>query len=96
MLRSKRGQCLLTVAAGLFAAGTRAWAVDASDLLVYSIGSVQVRPNVSVAEQYNDNIFYRSSTNSSSTNSVEHDFITTISPGVRVQLGRREARFGPE
>src|SRR5438552_355690 len=92
MLHSRRGRCLLTIATGFSVAGARAWAVDASDLLVYSIGPVRVRPHAAVAEQYNDNIFYRSShTNSVSQFPVESDFITTISPGVSVQLGRREA-----
>src|SRR5438093_10960315 len=92
MLRSQRAQCLLAIATGFTVAGSRSRAVDASDVLVYSIGSVRVRPHAAVAEQYNDNIFYRSShTNSVSRFPVESDFITTISPGVSVQLGRREA-----
>ena len=101
MLRSKRGQCLLTVAAGLFAAGTRAWAVDASDVLVYSLGPVRVRPHVGVSEEYNDNIFFRSGKPRLvpiATNIFlvvpqpkEDDFITIISAGTDVHLGRRDA-----
>ena len=92
MLRLQRARCLLAIAAGFSAAGIRSQAVDASDVLVYSIGEVRVRPHVALAEQYDDNIFYRSShTNSISRFPAESDFITTISPGVSVQLGRREA-----
>jgi len=85
----------LTIAAGLSAAGIHPRALDASDVLVYSLGPVRVRPHLALAEQYNDNIFFRSSQpsqgTSNSTNQVEGDFLTTISPGVSVQLGRREA-----
>ena len=61
MLRLQRARCLLAIAAGFSAAGIRSQAVDASDVLVYSIGEVRVRPHVALAEQYDDNIFYRSS-----------------------------------
>src|SRR5438128_3759296 len=92
MLRSTRGRCLLTIAARLSAAGAPARAVDASDILIYSIGSVRVRPRVAVAEQYNDNIFYRpGKPTTASPFPVEHDLITIVSPGVTLQLGRKEA-----
>ena len=94
MLCAKRGRCLLTIAAGLSAAGLRAWAMDASDILVYSIGPVHIKPRLTVSEQYDDNIFYRPSKVSPffpSALPVEDDFITFISPGVTLQLGRKEA-----
>src|SRR5213079_752349 len=101
MLRLKRSPCLLTVAAGLSAAASQAWAVDASDLLVYSLGPVRVRPHVSVSEQYNDNIFFRSGQPILIPiapniflivpQPVEDDYITTLSAGAVVQLGRRDA-----
>ena len=50
----------MTVAAGLFAAGARALALDASDVMVYSLGPVRVRPHVTISGQYDDNIFYLS------------------------------------
>jgi hypothetical protein len=85
-------QRLATIAALFFLADARARAVDASDVLVYSIGSVRVRPHAAVSETYNDNIFYRSSqTNAASPFPVVGDFITTVSPGVSLELGRREA-----
>src|SRR5438552_9205972 len=105
MLRSKRGLCLLTVAAVLLAAGTAARAVDASDILVYNVGPFRLKPHVGVSEQYNDNIFFRSDKPTFTlvpvpglTNvfqvkkvSVEDDLITTLSVGTALQLGRREA-----
>ena len=105
MLRSKRGLCLLTVAAVLLAAGTDARAVDASDILVYNVGPFRLKPHVGVSEQYNDNIFFRSDKPTFTlvpvpglTNvfqvkkvSVEDDLITTLSAGTALQLGRREA-----
>ena len=92
MRRSKRGHCLLAIAAGLSAAGARAWAVDASDILVYSVGSVRVKPHLALAEEYDDNIFYRPD------KPIPRfplprvaDFLTVVSPGVNLQLGRNEA-----
>jgi hypothetical protein len=83
MLRSRRSQCGLTIAAGLFAAGARALALDASDVLVYSLGPVRVRPQVTVSGKYEDNIFLQEV-------NAEADFITTISPAVNIQLGRAQ------
>ena len=93
MRRSKRGHCLLTIAAGLSAAGAQAWAVDASDLLVYSIGSVHVKPHLALTEQYDDNIFFRPSKPIPGFPfpPVEGDFLTVVSPGVNLRLGRPEA-----
>jgi len=93
MFRSKRGHCFLAVAAGLSAAGTQARALDASDVLVYSLGPLHVRPHLTVMEQYNDNIFYRPSkpTPGFPFLPIEDDFITIISPGVSLNLGRRDA-----
>ncbi len=87
MLRSRRGQCRLTIAAGLFAAGARALALDASDVLVYSVGPVRVRPHVTVSGMYDDNIFYQGNKSPAGV-SPEDDFITVVSPAVKVQLGR--------
>ena len=86
MLRPRRGQCGLTIAAGIFAAGATVLALDASDVLVYSVGPVRVRPHVTLSGMYDDNIFYRD--NKSPGVRVEDDFITVVSPAVKVQLGR--------
>jgi hypothetical protein len=74
----------LTIAAGLVAAGARALALDASDVLVYNLGPVRVRPRVTVSGKYDDNIFFQGN------NSLEADFITTVSPSVNFQLGRSQ------
>ncbi len=87
MLRSRHGQCRLTIAAGLFAAGARALALDASDVLVYNFGPVRVRPHLTVSGKYDDNIFYQGNKSSPGV-SAEDDFITTVSPSVNFQLGR--------
>src|SRR5437773_9454865 len=87
MLRSRRSQCRLTIAAGLLAAGSRALALDASDVLVYSLGPVRVRPHLTVSGRYDDNIFYQGNKSSPGV-SAEHDFVTTVSPSVNFQLGR--------
>ena len=89
MFRSRRGQCRLTIAAGLFAAGARALALDASDVLVYSLGPVRVRPHVTVSGKYDDNIFYQGNKSPPGV-SAEDDFITIISPAVNFQLGRSQ------
>src|SRR5262245_4422762 len=87
MFRSRRGQCRLTIAAGLFAAGARALALDASDVLVYSLGPLRVRPQLAVSGRYDDNIFFQGDKSLPGVTS-EDDLITTISPAVNVQLGR--------
>ena len=92
MRRSKRGHCLLAIAAGLSAAGARAWAVDASDVLVYGVGSVRVKPHLALAEEYDDNIFFRPDKPiPASPFPRVADFLTVVSPGVNLQLGRNEA-----
>ncbi len=75
----------MLAAAGLFAGAARARALDASDVLIYEIGPVHVKPRVSFSEQYDDNIL-----RGPSPGAME-DFITIISPGVGLQLGRIEA-----
>ena len=87
MLLSKCGQCRLTIAAGLLAAGARGLALDASDALVYSFGAVRVRPHLTVSGRYDDNIFFQGNKSPAGV-SAEDDFITIISPSANVQLGR--------
>ena len=89
MLRCRPGQCRLTIAAGLFAAGARALALDASDVLVYNLGPVRVRPHVAVSGRYDDNIFYQGNKSPAGV-SAQADFITIVSPSVSIQLGRSQ------
>jgi hypothetical protein len=85
----------MAIAAGSLGAATTACAVDASGVLVYSAGPVHIRPHLAVSARYDDNIFYRPSrpTPGFSTQPVEGDFISVISPGVNLQLGRKEHNY---
>jgi hypothetical protein len=87
MLCSRRGQHRFTIAAGIFAAGAKALALDANDVLVYSLGAVRVRPQIAVSERYDDNIFYQGNKSLPGV-TPEDDFITTVSPALSIQLGR--------
>jgi hypothetical protein len=71
----------LAGAAGAFACAGPAIALEASDILVYSHGPLSLRPQVGFVEQFNDNVFY-------SKDDAETDFVTVISPGVKLQFGQ--------
>ena len=58
-----------------------AHALDAQDVLMFSKGPVSLRPQLAVAETYSDNIYYKDK------NQVA-DLITSVSPGLRLQLGQ--------
>lgn len=75
---------LLAAGASTFAVNSNA--LEANDLLAYSIGPVLLRPNLLVTESYQDNILYGPSGNE------RDDFVTTVSPGLRITLGHREVR----
>jgi hypothetical protein len=64
--------------------GGRVEALEAHDLLVFSRDPISIRPQLTVAHTYNDNIFSRSV-------QPEADLITTLSPGVNFRVGQ-EAR----
>ena len=87
MFRPTPRQRLLAIAAGFSTGITHSLAVDATSLLVYSVGPLHVKPQLSLSERYDDNIFYRAG------NAVEDDFVTVVSPGVNFQLGRRDANY---
>ena len=61
--------------------GAAAKAMDASDLLVYDIGPLTLRPLFDLSETYNDNVFFR-------RNDLVSDFVTTVTPGIKLQLGQ--------
>lgn len=79
-------------ASGIYAAGTllltggAVRGVEPSDYLLFSTGSYSLRPQLNISEVFNDNIFFRNDRKQS-------DFITTISPGLVLQLGTEEANF---
>lgn len=70
----------LAGAAAAFSANS-AIAVEASDILVFSKGPLSLRPQFGLVEEFNDNIFY-------DDDDRESDFITTVSPGLKLQLGQ--------
>src|ERR1041385_6309082 len=64
----------------------RAAGLEPEDVLFIKAGPLTIRPQVALTETYNDNIFYQAK-------DPLQDFITTISPGLRLQLGRPEHNF---
>ncbi len=69
------------VVAGVAGSAGAARAFDARNLLAYQWGPVTIRTSLEVTEQFNDNIYYRSSVKR------ESDLITSVTPGVRLSLG---------
>ncbi len=57
-------------------------AVEPEDILAPTIGPVVILPHASLADTYNDNVFYLTD-----ENKVD-DFVTSISPGVSLQYGQ--------
>lgn len=72
--------------AGLSVAAPCAIALEPSDVLIFSKGPVSLRPQLSVSEVYNDNVYFRDE-------NKRDDFITTVSPGFNLQVGDREFNF---
>jgi hypothetical protein len=64
----------------------RTWALEPSDVLFYQFGPLSLKPQLSLSEVYNDNVFYL-------PNNAVDDFITTISPGLKLQLGKLEKNY---
>jgi hypothetical protein len=69
-------------------------ALEPADILAIKAGPVVIRPQLAVSERFDDNIFFGTTV----TNGVivyrpadaESDFITTLSPGVQLAVGRAE------
>ncbi len=59
----------------------RVAALDAEDVLYYRFGPLSIKPQAGLSEIYNDNIFYL-------PNNTVSDFITMVSPGLKLDLGR--------
>jgi hypothetical protein len=74
------------VAAAVAAEGMSLSAVQPSDLLMYQKGPVVLKPQFEVTETLNDNISYRHE-------QKEADLITTLTPGLALQLGRRDFNY---
>ncbi len=78
-------QLWIAVAAFATAFGT-ASALEPSDVLVYSIGPLTLRPQLEIAQRFDNNLFY---TSSNQTN----DFITLITPGINLSVGKPDHNF---
>jgi hypothetical protein len=63
--------------------GLAAHALEARDLLAFSAGPVLIRPRLSVAEEYNDNLFY-----GRGGSDPVSDFLTTVTPSLGLHLGK--------
>lgn len=58
-------------------------ALEASDVMVYSLGPVSLRPHVGVFTEYNDNILYRDT-------NIKSDVIFDLAPGLKLQVGENK------
>jgi len=79
-LQSSVGFWATAAAAAAFSLPSRAF--EAKDIMAFGAGPFVVKPHLQVAELYNDNLFYGSG------GAPVDDFITVISPGVDIRLGR--------
>jgi hypothetical protein len=61
--------------------GNMAFALEPSDVLVFSHGPLSLRPQFVLTESFDDNVFY-------SQTGLRSDLITTVSPGLKFQIGQ--------
>lgn len=73
--------CYWSAGAATAASTAQLFAFEASDVLVFSKGPLSLRPQFGFVEQFDDNIFYDNANRQS-------DFITVLSPGLKLQLGQ--------
>src|SRR5438132_6541679 len=66
--------------AAMAASGGIALALEPADVLVFSHGPLSLRPQFVLTERFNDNVFY-------SNTDRRADLITTVSPGLKFQVG---------
>ncbi len=64
----------------------RSFGLEASDVLFFSKGPVSLRPQLSVSETFNDNIFYNNDGKAS-------DFVTITAPGLNFQVGTEDYNY---
>ena len=65
---------------------SRVSALEAEDILSFRTGPLSIKPQMALTEVYSDNIFYLPK------NEVD-DFITMVSPGLKLQLGKPEKNY---
>ena len=83
MLNYPRRACWISLGVSLalgLASVSVMQAIEPKELLLYSTGRFALKPQLTVSETFNDNIFYRNEGKVS-------DFITTLSPGLNFQVG---------
>jgi hypothetical protein len=61
-------------------------AVDPSTFLLFTKGPVALKPQFGLSETFNDNVTYR-------TENQKSDLITGLSPGLALQVGRRDFNY---
>jgi hypothetical protein len=86
MTQSTPGFRILFSTLAVLAFGVRLLALEPEDVLFIQKGPLTFRPQFSLSELYNDNIFYQSQ-------DQVQDLITDISPGLKLQLGRPEHNY---
>lgn len=83
MLNKLQKSALLASAA---ASSLHTLALEPSDLLLFQKGPAVLKPQFNVTETFNDNITYRK-------DNQKADLITTFSPGLDLQVGRKDFNF---
>lgn len=83
-LRAALSSFFLTVV--LLLTGGVTHALEPEEILILKTGPLSFRPQMSLSEQYIDNIFYQE-------NEEVSDFITVVSPGLKLQLGRLDHNY---
>lgn len=80
MLNLLNWRCWAAFSAAILA--PKSLALEPSDLLLFDVGPFSIRPQANLDLQYNDNVYYREE-------NVVGDFITVLSPGVKIQIGQQ-------
>lgn len=85
MFNPKQCKRLTAIVTGLSAASVPLNAIEPGDLLVYSKEPFFLRPQFGISETYSDNVFSRAA--------AKDDFVTTLSPGLNLQIGKGYRNF---
>jgi hypothetical protein len=83
MKEKKRARYLLLAAGFAASVPVQSRALEATDVLLFSKGSVSLRPQLDLVETFNDNVFY----GDDEIIKRESDFITGVSPGFDLLIG---------
>ena len=68
------------------AVASPAIALDPASLLNYRMGPLQLRPQLELKEVFDSNVYYRDT-------NIKSDLISTVSPGLELQLGQLDGNF---